>query len=314
MPGLYLHIGYPKTGTTTLQKHLFATHPEIDYLGKMIPGFHYGIEELGPEIEQLTTATSINYKGTERLRKVIAACRVGMRDKSVLLSSESFVHPSSADPCIVAERAREAFEPCKVIIVIREQRDILRSFYGMHGRFGQYLFVHKDELERLDLPLSIDQWLTYCFSSFERNLTATLHYNRVICLYQKSFGEENVGVFLYEELKHDTARFVTKLCDFMDIDAASAIGLIEGRKENSRITRGELFWSRLSMRLRWNSRSDTLYRRGSRIYDKLLSRMQAESDVIPADWEARIRDTYAVDNLALEEVSGLPLTEYGYFT
>lgn len=280
----------------------------------MIPGFRYRIEELGSEIEQLTTATSINYKGTEGLRNLIGACREGTGDKSVLLSSESFVHASSADPCVVAERAREAFHPCKLIIVIREQRDILRSFYGMHGRFGQYLFVHKEELERLDLPLPIDQWLTLCFSSFERNLTAILHYNRVISLYQESFGEENVGVFLYEELKHDPARFVTKLCDFLDIDAASAIGLVESRKENSRITRGELFWSWLSMRLGWNSRSDTLHRRGSRIYDKLLSRMQAESDVIPPEWEARIKDTYAVGNLALEEVSGLPLSEYGYFT
>ena len=314
MTGLYLHIGYPKTGTTTLQKHLFAKHPEIDYLGKMIPGFHYRIEKLGPEIEQLTTATSINYEGTEGLRNLIGAYREGTGDKSVLLSSESFLHASSADPGVVAERAREAVHPCRVVIVIREQRDILRSFYGMHGRFGQYLFVSKDELERMDLPLPIDQWLTYCFSSFERNLTSILHYNRVISLYQELFGEESVGVFLYEELKHDPTRFVTKLCDFMDIDAASAIRLVEGRNENSRITRGELFWSRLSMRLGWNSRMDTPNRRGSRIYDKLLSRMQAESDVIPPDWEARIKDTYAVGNQALEEVSGLPLSEYGYFT
>ena len=31
---LYLHIGYPRTGTTTLQKHLYCKHPQINYLGK----------------------------------------------------------------------------------------------------------------------------------------------------------------------------------------------------------------------------------------------------------------------------------------
>ena len=29
-----LHIGFPKTGTTTLQKHLFTEHSQIVYLGK----------------------------------------------------------------------------------------------------------------------------------------------------------------------------------------------------------------------------------------------------------------------------------------
>ena len=31
---LYLHIGYPRTGTTTLQRHLYCKHPQINYLGK----------------------------------------------------------------------------------------------------------------------------------------------------------------------------------------------------------------------------------------------------------------------------------------
>ena len=38
---LYLHIGYPRTGTTTLQKHLFCKHPQINYFGKnLIRGYN----------------------------------------------------------------------------------------------------------------------------------------------------------------------------------------------------------------------------------------------------------------------------------
>ena len=33
MTNLYLHIGYPKTATTTLQKHVFQHHLDINYLG-----------------------------------------------------------------------------------------------------------------------------------------------------------------------------------------------------------------------------------------------------------------------------------------
>lgn len=34
---LLLHVGLSKTGTTTLQRALFANHPEISYLGKYVP-------------------------------------------------------------------------------------------------------------------------------------------------------------------------------------------------------------------------------------------------------------------------------------
>ena len=33
---LYIHIGYPKTGTTTLQEKLFANHNDIFYLNRYI--------------------------------------------------------------------------------------------------------------------------------------------------------------------------------------------------------------------------------------------------------------------------------------
>ena len=29
---VFIHVGYPKTGTTTLQKHLFPKHSQIDYV------------------------------------------------------------------------------------------------------------------------------------------------------------------------------------------------------------------------------------------------------------------------------------------
>ena len=31
---LYVHFGFPRTGTKTLQMHLFPNHPQINYLGR----------------------------------------------------------------------------------------------------------------------------------------------------------------------------------------------------------------------------------------------------------------------------------------
>lgn len=36
-PSLYLHIGLPKTATTTLQLHGFRNHPDLDYAGTHLP-------------------------------------------------------------------------------------------------------------------------------------------------------------------------------------------------------------------------------------------------------------------------------------
>ena len=40
---LYLHIGYPRTATKTLQTHFFPDHPDINYLGR-----HPKRRDLGP--------------------------------------------------------------------------------------------------------------------------------------------------------------------------------------------------------------------------------------------------------------------------
>ena len=34
----FLHVGYPKTATTTLQKVLFKRHPDLCYPGKPLTG------------------------------------------------------------------------------------------------------------------------------------------------------------------------------------------------------------------------------------------------------------------------------------
>jgi len=39
-PTTYIHLGLPKTATTTLQNHLFLHHPQIHYFGKAPDGSH----------------------------------------------------------------------------------------------------------------------------------------------------------------------------------------------------------------------------------------------------------------------------------
>ena len=127
MTALFIHVGYPKTATTTFQKHVFPNHPEIDYLGKFIPGHRYRDERLYPSIDRLMTVDESRYEGVVGLRELIDACREQCSKRVMLISSESFVHVTAVNLGLVAQRVKAAFSPCKIIITIREQLDIIRS-------------------------------------------------------------------------------------------------------------------------------------------------------------------------------------------
>jgi hypothetical protein len=51
-----VHIGFPKTGTTTHQKHLFAKHAQVSYLGKP-----YESDILKGEVLRLVMEESLTY-------------------------------------------------------------------------------------------------------------------------------------------------------------------------------------------------------------------------------------------------------------
>ena len=53
---LYLHIGYPRTATKTLQTHFFPEHKQINYLGR-----HPKRSDLGPpHIDIISKIIAIN--------------------------------------------------------------------------------------------------------------------------------------------------------------------------------------------------------------------------------------------------------------
>ena len=56
MSGVVLHIGLPKTGTTTLQKAVFPHLPGVAYAGKRIPGYGFATQSLGEAVAATISA------------------------------------------------------------------------------------------------------------------------------------------------------------------------------------------------------------------------------------------------------------------
>lgn len=233
-PQLFLHIGYPKTATTTLQTHLFPKHPDINYLGKFIPNHDYTKPDLKSYLNDLINSQSHNYKCNGTLKHLINQEMIHSNHLCTLISNEAFLHPWAIDVETVARRAYKVFNPCKIIIVIREQHDALWSFYRAHGRHGQYMFVNLTENDTVSVqpPISASDWLELQSREFNKNFASTLLYSDVINSYLKLFGKENVLVLCYEQLDKNLADFTNHLSRWMGINNDMTHNLLDGKREN----------------------------------------------------------------------------------
>jgi hypothetical protein len=326
---LCIHVGYPKTATTTLQMHLFPAHPDVDYLGKTYPPLPTRDEALSRMLDRLMTVDDTRYEGVDGLKAIIERYRRGCERKTLLMSNEGFLHLTCCDLGVVAQRIKSAFFPCKIAITIREQLDIIGSFYADYGRFGRFLFLGaKPYSQQLRFPLTLEEWLTYAtrhYGAYNKNFLSLLHYRDVIRHYCKLFGRENVGVFLFEEFVQDPASFVGKLAAFMGIEAGEALKLVQGRHENKRPSERDLYYDRAIARVVPSGARGAAAMRFTKFLEKSLRKRVSEmirafgqkSETsnrleIPEAWSKELRDTYRDGNRGLATEFSLPLAQYGY--
>ena len=301
---LVVHVGYPKTATTTFQQDVFPAHPEIDYLGKHIPSFRYRHEDTYHQIDALLCSNGLHRPDLTPLRRYVEQVRRESRRKVVLLSSESFIHPMAIDPAVVAERVHEAFAPCRIWITIREQLALLLSFYWMHGRFGQYLsLAGLYEGERLEMPFSFPRWIELQRRAPDRNLIGLLRYDEVIGQYRKLFGPDQVHVLAYERLVDEPEAFSDDVSGLLGVDPAVTRRLGEGKWRNTASGR----------RAPWASAdaAQVVARNGmAGVFDRFRNDRQ-QRDAMAAVI-ASLGDDYRPANQRTIEMTGLPLGALGY--
>ena len=303
----FIHVGYPKTATTTLQKRLFARHPGICYLGKPLTGKLLDIEYRMLNLDSIQFARAL-----PELREMFLAVMQQCHDtRNALLSHEGFLRVtrySGHDIGRTAERIKQVFsEPVAdgfethVLITIRKQVDIIPSYFfdsvsRSPRRFRQFL---ADSLEN---PL-------YGYFS-------SLFYDAVIRYYCMLFGRDRVTVMPFEAFITGRDDFLKTLAGHLEIDYGTCLELASGGSYNTkarsgsgyRLTANEYLLDQINRY--WPQLAGL-----PRSLRLLLKRIPMKNYVFamtPADRD-RVHALFAEANKRLSEEFDLQLEDYGYY-
>lgn len=296
-----LHIGYHKTGSTFLQKRVFP-EPGFALVARakvLKPAFVEG----DPFGFDARIALEIFRPGIEKAQKeglvpVLSAERLSGNP-----------HSGGYDSKQIAERLVATFPEARVLLVIREQAQMLVSAYkqyikrGGPGTIKQYA---KPPSEEPRVPL-------FNFRFFE--------YHRLISYYQSLFGAENVQVLPYELLKASPRAFLERIGAFAETNVSSS------DSEPVKVSPSALSLSLKRQANRWVVRSDLnpapLF--GIDGANRALLRLCYKADArMPAGLSVRgerqLRDLaeelvdgrYAKSNATTARLTGLDLEVFGY--
>lgn len=295
-----LHIGFMKTGTTALQRHFFAKHPEIMNIGKP-----YADLAIGTMLQTISIEDDAYYP-REKIEELLK-CYRAKKPHTLLFSEEKLTNTPLKK--IAAKRLKELFPEARILVTIRNQFDSIKSYYAQKGRTldgpEPYAFRH----------VSIENYIKYCMKKRPRhNFLGTVDYNTTVEFYETLFGKQRIFVFLYEEFLNDSARFIARLAEVLDVDIDRARQAMAGQHENIRRSEGVAKYQALRSNFLWGVPLSR-YIPGSRLIKETLinalgrNRLEAE---IPGDLQLQLAELYRPGNRALRERFDLPLDRFGY--
>lgn len=294
-----IHPGYPKCASTALQANVFAAHPDMQYLSYgSAPGTILRDDPANLEFHSLLQGHP--RIDPDRVRAIWQQSFVPALDPQRLnvISEEKFLDPFRPLAEVAAE-LRAVVGPAKVLIVLRDQADILRSLYDMKP------WVRSDPARRY-VPFSV--WLNAVVDDPEDRMNRALRFRTVHGIYADLFGAEAVTMVTLSRLLKDAAT-QAELCARLGIDAPAFAELLARPAVNSAEDHG---YKKLSRRVLGRYAASDFLSRGQVIALKsVVNRIvpQRKTPISPEDAQ-RIRNAFAgqrIEDLAATGAPGLLL-------
>ncbi len=219
---LFLHIGYPKTATTVLQKHYFPKLKDIFYAG-----INYNSN---PKFLVSETAVECLVHGdVDKARKLRLSISESLAKESagkdILFAFEKIIgsiftprrtpggrwHYTSPEQAV--ETIRALFDPeifdLVFIITIRNQAELIpskyaQSFSSAYSRFNEYS--------------TFEKFIKRIYEDSESNIRSGFDYNRVIQCFEGKFGQDRINILLFEQFDESPDIFLQQLCAVIGIE------------------------------------------------------------------------------------------------
>ena len=297
-----VHVGYHKCASTWLQEVVFQ--PECGYLAPWDSGvsfdvlIHVNPFTFSPEAARRQLAEGIEQARARHLVPVLS-------NEALSGNQYEAVFPSKE----VADRLKLIFPQARILIAIREQTDMLLSWYKHYVRARLSLslrdYLACERSQRLAPP-------------FRREL---LEYHLLIGYYQQLFGKQMVLVLPIEELRRDGLAFVNAINSFTGAARLDKLPMSRPVNEGwGGLTVAWLrYWNKLTgadrSRLAWRTRwIDAL---GGRLFwqlDRIIpaSVQRARDRALREEVNHLLGDHYAPSNRQTAQLTGLDLATLGY--
>lgn len=322
MKDLVLHVGLPKAGSTTLQNGWFVPLHEdglINYIGRakyrditgteFIDVSHYfsdstlSIDDMHDEIEYASGVT--NVISTENFTYPQAQREINSNDGKWAAPTDPYAMPK-----ILSETFSEHFDNITVVIILRNQIDVIHSAFTHHYR---YTYEQK-----------WDSWDNFLDFILDENRTI-FDYGDICSEYVKHFGEENVKPLFFEDFVNDTGAFAENIAGILGTNIeeffeSAEINSHYNKKPNqsdSRFARGAKY-ARLHDILRnsnWPIKAKHTMEsiigrdRVIKFLDYVYYEKAKEFDNVSPEQRNRILDRYTQTNEKLDDDFGLDRTK-----
>lgn len=316
---LVIHIGYPKTGTTTIQKHIF----NLPLFGNINLNLR--------QLEQITLKNEIGFKDLlKELTTYIENEKKALNKNINIISSETLTSVStffrfkpypfiwSPDPVSIARKLKllvdnlSEFNEIKVVIVIRKQSDFIKSNYAQ-----MYNLVYK----RFRQTKTFEKFIEYSFNTnYDNFIGAAINYNKIILEYEDLFERENIKVLVFEDLLNEPVKYAEAWSDILDCSSNMIFEKLK-IKENVKgfDKKFKLQRTNLVQYLANNPKLNWLNFVGNKdiklFFKKHLRKIKfGEGDIsLNISNEKEIMEYYINDNKELSERYNLNLKKYNYY-
>jgi len=218
---LIVHIGSPKTATSTLQNAFFPAHPGLFFLGKNVDRARayegWRTPPIGALMKQIEAGGLDFAPDPQVTRILVESVARESGGRPVVLSDEGLSVFTGVDGMAKLRRVMDIFAPLapfRVIFCVRDQLSLIKS---------NYLTEHRGEMTgipgtRQNWYPDFDHYLDIHFRYVCGAFLDSFRYAAMIDRYAALVGEGNILVYAFEDFRADPITVLQRLCRFIGID------------------------------------------------------------------------------------------------